>query len=322
MKKDNIEKVLKNKMDTSLNVEITSFEERKQSFLYELEVGGRKYFLKIRKHSFQRKKDFEKAIHDKLMRESTQNEWEALNYYYNITEKEDCPVNFIKPTAYIEELNGIVTEKVEGKDLWRVLKSGRKKEYVKKSIRKAGEGLSYLHKEIKGGSESAEFNVNSTGNEYLDGKVGRVFEKYTGHPAPVVLGAPVSDIRDIFVSHDNEVYFLDLERLEEMVVYRTVARIIASLKLIRQGDLLFPFKKIDESYEEEFLRGYFGDGGYDEGLLNAFMLEALTMFYNHALKKIDYMNISRIPVISAMVKKFYIDRFYYREIEKVFNGIH
>jgi hypothetical protein len=318
MEKDYIKNILEKKFGSK--VKIISFQKRKPSFIFSFDVAQQKLCLKIRKKWYH--KDLKEVIGNKDIWESTSKEWKALNYFYNLNREDDSLINFIKPIKCIEEINGIITERINGRDFWKTLKDKRtNKRYKHETLRKIGKGLSFLHEKTKERNRSIKFEQKETDNKNLNEKIKKIISRYSGCFSSVAIFMPGFDIRDIIINKNNDIFFLDPGEIKKDFTYKQIADILVTIKIIYQGSFSFLFRKETKNYEREFLRGYFGDKEYDEHLLNSFVLNRLILQYNHTLNSLRRKKYLNIPILEIIIKRIYIDRFYFREIRKIINEL-
>jgi hypothetical protein len=245
-------------------------------------------------------------------------EWCALNHLYNTTKNKDCPIKYIKPIAYIKQINGIVTEKIEGKDLWKILRI-KETAHKRKIIYKIGRGIKYLQAVEKKEVQRIDLVQKETGNKKLDKKIKEVIKQYQNQLGFVVMG-PDFDIRDIIVNK-RKIFLLDPGKLNLESVYQAIATLLVTIKIIHQNSINFLFNKNTKNYEKELLHGYFGNKKYNEKLLNLFILDRLLLHYGWAQRSLNQKKFLIIQPIKLLVKKIYIDRFYFREIRKIINEL-
>ncbi len=314
MNKNYIKKVLEKEFDSK--TEIKGFHKRKPSLIYEFTTNNKEYVLKIRKSS--KLNSFKEIIKDRKTREASLKEWEGINYFYNLTKEKNIPIGFAKPIKYIKEIKGIVTEKIEGKDFWKELKNKKQsEEYKKEVLFRIGEGLGLLHLNTLEGEEKIKIKERETGDKELDKKIKNIIESYKNHSTPLAKVLPGFDIRDIFVNKNKDVFFFDPGGVDSDFIYKTLASLITTIKIVNQGEISFLFKEDRKEWEEELLKGYSTKIRYDRNLLNLFLLIRLLSQQKSAQRTFERRLISKFPFVEKIIKKLYIDRFYFKEIEKI-----
>jgi len=111
----------KEELEVYVAPSVVTFLKRPYSLIYEFTARGKHFILKVRKNE-EITHNFQEIISNNTFKEKARGEWEALSYFYQKTRDNECPVNFVKPIKYIEGLNGIVTEKIEGEDFYQMLR--------------------------------------------------------------------------------------------------------------------------------------------------------------------------------------------------------
>ncbi len=316
MNKNYIKKVLEKEFEGK--IEMKSFQKRKPSLVYSFDTENEELFLKIKRRLTLN--NFDEIIKNEELRNRGKDEYNSLNFLYNFAKQKNLPINFIKPIKYINEINGIVTKRIEGKDFWRVLKNKNiSLDYKDQIMEKIGEGLSMLHEKTKEGEGEIYLETKKTGNEKIDKKVKEIIEKSQGKKSPIATIMPGFDIRDVIFNKNNEIFFVDPGKIKKGITYGQIASFLVAIKIIYQGSLSLLFCET-ENYEKAFLKGYFKNKNYDKELLQALVLNKLISEYNStAKKKIKRKKFLNIPLLKNIIKKYYIDKFYFKEIEKTIN---
>ena len=296
-------------------VKIIRFEARAPSFVAHFNAGEKELFLKIRKRWHH--EALEESVCDSQLVETSKKEWGALKFLNEVCADEKCLAKFVTPVAYIEEIGGIVTERIRGRDLWEMLFLGTVSEIQKIDfLEKAGKALCSLHDRTISDDEPLEFTEVGTGNIELDRMIETTLVGYVGRLSPVSVSIRGLDIRDVIVNEKNEIVFCDPGVLGRAHRYKSLAQFIVSIKLIHQGAFSLLSQTVTaENYVQAFLRGYFGEGG-DQYLLNLCVATELTRRYKRALKKLERRKIAKLPFFGWILRKSYIERYYFREIKK------
>lgn len=300
-------------LQTDAFPEVTSFSQRRFSLFYGINAGGQDYFLKIRKQSSQSASDLQEIVTSESNRLPAQNEWEALKFFYSSTTGSHCPINFVTPVAYIGSLNGILTERVTGDDLWRILKRARwpGSRVLGQTFREIGRGLACMHTNtIHDERPLSSFlaGVDPIDHGPIDHKVQAVAARYTSQSAPVAYGMGGLDVRDIILSESRRLFIVDPTNIKEVFTYESIAGFIGTLRKLSRDSLLFPGRGTISMCESEFLRGYCECRPLDRQLLGVFQLEQFASSYRRSLRKARKRNVPVLPHIGS---------YYRRQAEKV-----
>ncbi len=305
-----IEKALEGLSGLKGKPKIFYSKQRKLSWVCYFSDDEREYVLKIPQRAVRGKGDGQVETQRKA-----EAEWISLNYFYDLADSDDCPINFVKPVAYLSELNGVVTEKVSGSDLHRLLKRDHRKLEKEKNrdlLRRVGAGLSFLQARQRKEVKKLKFKWKKTDDLVIDEKLKNIFEENRSDHFYTVESMTGFDIRDILVSEEGQVYLVDPGGVEKRYIYETVANLLSTLKILHQGDLFFPLRTVSRAYEKALVEGYLGDDQCDQKLLGVFVLAKITKLYKIARdRKLPHRFGS-----GKVLTKIYLDPFYKREIKK------
>lgn len=315
MNRNILKKMVFKELDLEAEPRIIYLEQRRLSLICELIGDKRRFFLKIPE---KREETNDLSELNKKIKERGFSEWQDLNYFYNLTKGDDCPISYVKPVAYISKLGGIVSEKSEGSDFYKSLIKANSEEKIeenKEVLKKIGKGLAFIHKQAKKEKREVKFMVENVNNETLDRRIKKIFSKEEEHYSTTTRNLTAIDVRNIIINPQEEILFLDPTRREGQI-YRELADFLINMKILYQGKLNFPFKKVNEEYKKSFLKGYFKNKEYNERLLGLCLLARITREYNKSIRKIDK-RIPKVHYLKNILVKIYLNRFYYQEIKKI-----
>lgn len=309
MEKKQIEQTVQKALHLPTTPSIKWSQKRLLSRLYELKAGDQTYILKIPKQA--------ESINGTPPHIS---EWQALKYFYELTNTTDSPVHFVKPVAPVEALGGFVMEKVGGRDFYPNLRrtSLSNKRHNEEVVFRLGQGIAWLHRHTGQGQKSGQLDVPpAVGNEQIDKSIREIFASHPNFSVNFVLGMPGFSLRDALLTKDDKLSLLDPVSVQEEPSYKVVAKCIANLKLLHQGTPLFPFFRTESRYESAFLRGYFGAKNYDRQLLGIFILDTTIRYYTGVTGRLFKNPPLGCRLIAVLIRDLYLKPPYRREIRNV-----
>ena len=251
-------------------------------------------------------------------------------------------VEFVKPLCYIEEYNAIITPCIENdfffqqyrqSDLSRIPKDNGSEDPIVLGMWKLGASLDAFHSQVAVESSFTGREVLPKFKSYTEYLASRnVSEQYLREvlstiseyrefqcPSMIVNNLKGIDIRQILVSGSNTLYIIDPGKMSRGYREVDIARFLVTCRILYWGTFRVPFKTIpDQSYEEEFLRGYSEAGEYSVKMLNILVIKELFKQWKMGHTSLAVRKWPR--VVKYLVKKIYIDPFYKwmitKEVEK------
>jgi len=277
---------------------------------------------------------------DKIMpfchedRELAEDEYHSLVHLLDHWNNDDINVRFVKPLGFIEEYNAIVTKRFYAKHFFKMYRRvDLKRRFIKETnsihnvMSRLGQALSRFHQTS---IRECKFNVDSILSKMegccsqleslgIDrGTVDHItcklralhsLEIYTHHTNTL----KGFDVRQIFVDTDGIVFILDPGKIKTDYKEMDLARFIATCRILYWGSMLFFLRMSpDKSYEENFVRAYYGGNIKSNKVLFILTIKELLKHWRmaHTVIRIK----SWPSPIKEILKKTYIDPFYKRQI--------
>ncbi|AFG36162.1 hypothetical protein [Spirochaeta africana] len=309
---------------------IVSFAERRLSLFYEFRMDGIEYFLKVRKLPAHREGDLAASAADPAVQREARAEWDALCWLFARTDSPDCAVAFVRPVAWIESLNGIVTERVHGEDLWRIVRDPILPRALRKLdlFEQIGRGLGFLAMRgcsdgagdggaAPGSSSTARLQPvqHSVGSPQLDAAIARVMQHYGELDIPACRVMSGVDIRDVVIDERGQAFFMDPGELRDVPIYQPLADFLGTLRNMHRFTVAVPSRRTIAACEAALLNGFFAEVDGDPELLLAFRLQRLPKALRRANKKL---NRRRLPGwIRELVRRLHLQPSYHGEIREL-----
>jgi hypothetical protein len=257
---------------------------------------------------------------------------------------QDIDVSFVRPVAFFETHNAIVTEAVEADPFFAVLRrhdlrslatgaAGRKEDAGHRSLGRLGTALARYHRQsgqhaawsgrdLADRLESQRERLESLGwprdcgqalTSAIDG-LSRLSGE--GEKTSTLKGL---DVRNVLSGPDERLFLLDPGKIKTDFREADVARFIMTCRILYWGSPLFALGlRPHRSYEAAFLTGYYGDEGISALLAPMLLRETLKTWL------MAYAALQRKPwaaPIKSLVKRHYIDRILGRWIIEDFSSL-
>lgn len=265
-------------------------------------------------------------------------EYESLVFLNQSWCSNDIGVSFIKPLDFLEEYNAIVTERAYGNfffekfrrfALLRKLKRNISHDTVNDSMFRLGKALSRFHNlyctkvDFKGTKVVSKiigycsklnlFGVNQRKLEYILRSIKHVHDyKVSVHSTITLKGL---DVRNILVDDTGRLFLFDPGAMKPDYNEADLARFIATCRILYWGSMtLFLRLCPHRSYEESFLKGYFGCGNKPGKILIVLIIKEL---FKHWVMAYEELQLKKWPIVlKQFLKSVYIDPFYESQIRK------
>jgi hypothetical protein len=294
-----------------------------------------KFVLKLQKRNTH--KFFNETLDDADLFKRGEMEWNALSEFYKLRNEKNFKIRAIKPVKYIKKHNILVTEKYKGIDFFEYLEENKidltkKNKKIEKYFKNVGALLADMHQKngLKIVTDSniieqiqKDLNMENTllrqkDKDSITAKLDEL-KKIVNYNNIYSLNINGFQVRNILTDKNFEdLILLDISKIEEGSIYRMLGMFTATAKIIHQGKWYFPFKKIDDCYNEIFLQEYSKNiEGFDKRMFDLYYFQQLLILYKYVAKKIMY---KRIP-FKLTIKKYYLDKIYLKEFYKILNNI-
>jgi hypothetical protein len=275
---DLVQTRLKSALDLTENPKIVAFHHRKLSLIYAFDCARGSFILKLPKQSRQRLRDIREIEPKEKYQAKARIEWESLTRLHEQCRDEGCPVEFVEPVAFIEDLPGVVMRKAPGEDFYTgSLLRGRPNdvEFNRDVLRRIGAAFAFLHQRNR-----IDPRPGRPQNGGKDDKLGEWVAKLNrfrgGKPMPAADAMSGFTLTDVMVSPDGSISFLDPGRLEECLTYEDLARFIVELRKMRRAGGRALSRETLSLYEDAFLAGYRERGEeYESEAMGVFILGRL-----------------------------------------------
>lgn len=269
-------------------------------------------------------------------RRFAEEEYQSLVYLSQCWDSRDLNVEFVKPVGFIKEYNAIVTEKVYATDLFKLfrrrdlirrLNSDNKNDPMCSILFRIGTALYRFHqnsmKEVKFNPNEMVSKVDNycsrlksfgIDHNFLDNIIARLlkFEDYIP-PTHITHTLKGLDLRNILIDEEKRLFMVDPGKMKENYIEADLARFLVTCRILYWGSVVF-FSGIcpDSSYEESFLRGYYGGKERNNKLLAILIIKEL---FKHWFMAYEALELKKWPgVMKYMVRKIHIDQFYKRQL--------
>jgi hypothetical protein len=276
-------------------------------------------------------------------RRFAEEEYQSLAYLSQCWDSRDLNVEFVKPVGFIKEYNAIVTEKVYATDLFKLfrrrdlirrLNSDNKNDSMHSILFRIGAALYRFHqnsiKEVRFNPNKMVSKVDNycsllktfgTDHNFLDSIIVRLlkFEDYMP-PTHIIHTLKGLDLRNILIDKEKKLFMLDPGKMKENYIEADLARFLVTCRILYWGSVVF-FSGIcpDGSYEESFLRGYYGGKERNNKLLAILIIKEL---FKHWLMAYEALELKKWSgVMKYMVRKIHIDQFYKRQLASEIAGL-
>lgn len=267
-------------------------------------------------------------------------EYSSLVCLSKFWQSEDIGVSFVTPLGFLKDYNAIVTRRIFAGDIFKVFRKydllgklhiGRHNNPMHDFLFRIGMALSRFHKtaltECTFTMEEAikkieyycsqlrSFRVN---NKLLDDILRgiRCLKGYrvTTHVTKTLKGL---DVRNILTDNSGHVYILDPGKLKEDYREMDLARFIVTCRILYWGGLFFILGLCpDHSYEDNFLKGYYG---IDEKVSKIHIVLIIKELLKHWCMAYTVLHLKPWHnAIKGFLRHTYIDPFYKSQIKSEF----
>jgi hypothetical protein len=272
--------------NTKENIRCRPLEMNDFSICFEISFHGnsaqRGIYVKIPKADLYKreKKTIMPLTHED--RQFATDEYRSLEKLSRLWQSDDINVMFLKPLGFISEYNAILTQKVDARALFRILrrwdlvrrvKSGKVDDPAHNILWRIGIALSRFHQVSPKESifsvhssllkmeryclQLQAFSVDRNFLEALKSRF-RTFKDFRVR-TQVTNTLKGLDVRNVLSDKTGKVFMLDPGRMKKDYKQADLARFIVTCKILYWGTLAF-FLGLSpmESYEKSFLHGYYG----------------------------------------------------------------
>lgn len=267
-------------------------------------------------------------------RKLAEDEYNSLVHLFKHWPNDEFDVHFIKPLGFVKEYNAIITERVFAKHFFKMFRQfDLKRRFNKKSdithhvISRLGKALSRFHQTsiteckfdifgILNKMEGCCDELKSFGisEKFINNIIFKLrtlkdIEIYTHHTNTL----KGFDVRQVFIDKKDSVFLLDPGKMKTDYKEMDLARFIATCRILYWGSMLFFLRMCpDKSYEESFVRAYYGGNDKPDKVLCILTIKELLKHWRMAYIVI---RIKSWPApIKGILKKTYIDPFYKGQI--------
>ncbi len=311
----------------------SSFKANDYSFCSEVKIKLgeeiKEYFLKIPKRDIAYIKSNERDIFPitERDRELGKNEVESLKKLNKRILSSEIKINLIKFIYYSSSENLIITEKIYGRDFFKILrKASLIKSFLNFPIKSVennmfnlGKSLAAFSKKKENVENIAEYKLNKSKiNLYLkkiSTKINflnydNLFAKSEGNSSISSDGFKGLDIRNILIDELNEIYLLDPGKTKSEYAESNLARFITTLFIIFWGSFYFFIGfKTHKYYLDFLLKGFFSQNvKINPIILDAEIKKEIIKHWELAIRALE--NKKWNKYVSRLIKSFYINKFY------------
>ncbi len=267
-------------------------------------------------------------------RKLAEDEYRSLVHLSHYWPKNDMNVSFVKPVGFLKEYNAIFTEQFFAKHFFKMFRQfdlkrrfNSKPDNTHHILSRLGKTLSRFHQTT---ITECKFDINSILNK-MEGccdelKAFGVSEKFINsiifklrtlkdieiytHHTNTLKGF---DVRQVFIDKEGRIFLLDPGKMKTDYKEMDLARFIATSRILYWGSMLFFLRMSPEkSYEESFVKAYYGDNEKPDKVLCLLTIKELLKHWRMAY---TVLGIKQWPsLIKGLLKKTYIDPFYRRQI--------
>jgi hypothetical protein len=311
------------------------------SFIFQItwfdESRQRGVFVKIPRFDW-RNDSMSHAIADPIACNMGLTEFRSLSLLASLAQEID-DVKPIKALAYYPEWNAILTERVDAIDIYTLIRKSylpfgmlvkenqtRSREWVYR----LGAWLARIHNHTnyswmssvctkEYASELMAFSIEiierCSDVRRLERLINRISNYELSGTQAKVLNPEGFEIRNVILEHSTDnLYVLDPGDSKAVPIFESLAHFLVSLDILYWGSFLFLFRwKPNRTLEMSFLRGYFGDGKIPYEWLEFYKVKEFLKHWKDACVVLQEKNFNLL--IYIFFRKFYVDGFYFREIE-------
>lgn len=290
---------------------------RKHSVLFEISVFD---------HSRQTTRGLFVKIPKRATDETVKGIYETLVTLYAFSTELPEELNVVRPLDLLPELRAIVTERVDGETLSRLLRSRRRAADHGNILENCGRFLRAYHDRMGQVTWQADFSGEFLNQcaAYLklleDQGVGKAesqeilagFERAAGklkHGAPICLTVKDYNVRNIIVQ-GKRIFFIEVTEPRRKTIYDDVAGFLNSLTMLFWGTPWFFLGMTPPLHlRHRFLAGYFADT-VPADLVSLFCAKNLLLRWHRALESLAVRKHRVTGVIGFIPLRYRIDRFF------------
>ncbi len=328
------------KSDYQENIEYGPLEINDFSICFGINVQGNStpegVYVKIPKADLYKKARREiMPLTDKDLK-AAEEEYHSLIHLSKFWKADDIQVRFVEPLGFLNEYNAIVTSRVYADYIFRTfrrwdlmgkLQPGTHQDPMHNMLFRIGTALFRFHQtsihdnvfrvdETLGTIKHycAHLDTFKVSRAFLDNIIASV-ETLRGFKASTHLTKTLKglDVRNILIDKAGNIFMLDPGRMKDDYKEADLARFLVTCRILYWGSILF-FLQISpkRSYEESFLRGYYGSHERDEKILGVFIIKDLVKHWYLAHIALQ---LKQWPIFfKYFLKHTYINPFYKRQI--------
>jgi len=262
-------------------------------------------------------------------------EYESLTYLYRNWDAHDLRIFSPWPIGFLKEYNAIVTERFYAGEIFHLFRYqdiklrtiGAKNNSMIGYMRRLGSAIARFHRK-----NVTEVDVDLTPLiSKVEGLISRLdllgadakLMERIGIILPTIRSVKLRssytktlkglDIRNIFVNKDGDLFLLDPGKMKEDWCEMDLARFLVTCRILYWGSLIFFLRLSPEKvYEEQFIEAYYADRKIPKELLHLCMIKELLKHWNMAYVVLSLK--SWPDNVKALIKRFYIDPFYKKQI--------
>jgi len=280
------------------------------------------------------------AIRDPVAQNMGRTGFQSLTMLFNLSQVLGEGVKPVRPIAYWKDYNAILTEKVPAGELYTVIRAVYSPHIVQirrpvlileNLLQRLGAWIARFHahgekaqqtlldtREYAPEIESFWSGVIESCSEpkraeMLANRLSQIILRSAEQIVPTVEGFEVRNI--LWDTSANQLYLVDPGVIKDRPRLEDLARFMVSLDVLYWGSMWFLFEyKASAALEHAFLQGYFRQGVAPGAWLRFFKTRELLKQWSAAY---EVLRAKKLPKgLSGLIRKLYIDRFYFREIEK------
>lgn len=269
-------------------------------------------------------------------RNFAEEEYRSLTHLSQIWRCDDINISFVRPLGFLEEYNAIITERAYGEYLFKAFRRwdliarmirGHREDLVNGIMLRIGKALYRFHESSKKESmlrvgrilskirsympKIASFGVSSQFLKTIEARLASAEDcAIRSQVAKTLKGL---DIRNIIIDKAGRLLMLDPGKMKEDVREADLARFLITCRILYWGSMAFFLRLCpNASYEESFLKGYYGGNGRPSKVFNILLVKELVKHWHLAHVAL---HLKLWPTaLKSFLRHSYIDSFYKRQI--------
>ena len=305
------------------------------SSCFYVENNEKGVYVKIPKQDIIKSSLTDLSLEDKIL---AKNEYDSLLFFNsNWIDRE---IQFVNVLGYNSNYNAIFTEKVNGKDFWKLVKNADFKKKVgfdfnSKKVCSLLNKIGWAHNlhQKNNIEEEKLFNWNQYIEKIhvLKNELGSSIEKSLSYEVEKVIELTRNleiqsfttktlkglDIRNIIYQKNGKITILDPGKLKTDFRQVDIARFLVTLKIIYWGSLRFFWGLVpSEDFEYSFLQSY--KPNLENDLILKFII--IKELFRHWVTAMRVLSLKKWNIhLKDFMKKKYISPFYTTQLNKVIN---